>query len=267
MKRAIEAWRWSLGVVVRSPMSLLLLVILSALWGVGAYQWLWLPESSVFMLLLALVWALAQIFVATSVLAGTAFSAAAAVAEGGPPMGGLAFMTLDRRVLGRTILLSTFAIALIFGVVGLFGWINRHDVEVASFLTFHLGKPVSHNVIGKIFWTLEALLWTAIVGSLAIFLMHLLHAGWGGAWRRCPRTLASCCFRGSFWTGLASALVFGGLPHLLANWHPKVSPGFWDYLQIIFRLGLALILLVTGWFFWMLSLARMNVEPAGGSTP
>ncbi len=260
MKKLFATWRWSLTVVARSPVSLLACAVVSALWGVGAYQWLWLPESSALILLASLVWALALIFVAVSVLAGTAAAASAAVANDAPPMGRLAFMTVQRKFLGPTLLALFAAAPLFLALVKVFNWVNRHALELASFLTFHAEKPVSYQVIGKIFWWIEALVWVVICGFLLSFLITLLGSGGKVAWSRIGRTLASCCFRAPFWTSLASVVVFGGLSWLLATWHPKVPPGFWDYSQMVLRLGTALFLLVIGWFFWMLSLARVGRE-------
>ena len=53
--------------------------------------------------------------------------------------------------------------------------------------------------------------------------------------------------------------MFGGVAFTLANWHPRVLPGFWDYTQMTVRFSLALILISAGVLFWLLSLARLQV--------
>jgi len=75
MKKTLDAWKWSLALVARSPVAVLGLALLSALWALAGDQWLALPESSAVMLLLSFLWALVQILIAVSVLAGTAASA------------------------------------------------------------------------------------------------------------------------------------------------------------------------------------------------
>ncbi len=72
MRKIFQTWKGSLWVVAQNPISLLALAILEVLWLLGAYQWLWLPESSALVLLVSLVWAAAQVMIAVAVLAGTA---------------------------------------------------------------------------------------------------------------------------------------------------------------------------------------------------
>ncbi len=254
-----KVWKWSLGVVVRGP-AVLCLAALAALWAYAAYQWLWLPESSAFMLLLALVWALVQILVAASVAAGTAVDAAEAASTEEQPLKRLYGLTCKGKLIGQTILMLVVTTPLALLLALLFHWVNAHALEVASFLTFHASKPVSYHLLEKTFSWLEAIAWTAISGFLLSVLRVGLRAGWKEAWRRGGRTLVHCCFRGSFLTSLVSVGVFGGLALLLATWHLKAPPGRWDYLQLVVRMGLALIVLAAGWLFWALSLARLRDE-------
>jgi hypothetical protein len=258
MKRALEAWKWSLAVIVRSLVSWVALAALSALWAFGGYKWLWLPESSAHGLLFSQDWALAQILVAVAVLAGTAAAAFDAVRDEGPPMGGMVFITFQRKLIGQALLLVLGVTPLIVVVTMLFAWLNVHALEVASFLTFHLEKPVSHVVIEKVFWTIEALIWIALAGFLLTSLIIGLRAGWSESWRRAGRTLLNCCFRAPFLSGLLSVGVTGGVTTLLANWHPLVFPGFWDYTQLTIRIVSCVLLLSLGWLFWILSLARLS---------
>jgi len=251
--------------VARSLPFLVGLVLVAGLWSLAAYEWLWIPESSVPVLLLGLVWALAQALIAAAVLAGTALAAARAASEGA---GTLALRSLlGFRKLAPSLLMLIVSGLLTLFFASLFAWINGHAIEVASYLTFRSQKPVSHLLIEKIFGVVEGLLWVVIAGFLLSFLLTLLHAGWQQARRPATarRLLASCCFKASFLTSLLSVAVFGGLAYLLANWHPKVSPGLWDYTQMVVRLGVGLVLLVTGWLFWLLSLARLNLLPEESS--
>ena len=70
MKKAFAAWMWSLAVLARSYRTVLALAILIALWDWAAYAWLGLPESSLWLLIIAVIWAVADIFVAVVVLGG-----------------------------------------------------------------------------------------------------------------------------------------------------------------------------------------------------
>jgi len=258
MKKTLEAWLWSLRLLARSPFALVGLGVLSALWVLAAYQWLALPESSALMLVLTFVWGLAQVLIAISALAGTAASAVEAAGFGSPPSSGLTFVTFNRRLLARTVLLALGGAILAYLVSLALGWVDAHTVEIASFLTFHSQKPTSHIVIEKILWWIEAAVWIVVCGFLLTFLMTLLRSGWGGAFQQSKHIFANCLYRGSFLTVVVGVLVFGWLSNFLFNWHPQVMPGFWDYTEAVLRLGFGLLLLVAGWFFTLLSLARLN---------
>jgi hypothetical protein len=264
MKKALAAWKWSLAVVARSPRPVLALTALVFLWSFGAYQWLWLPESSGLLLLIALVWGLAQVAVLVGVLTGAAASAAEAAAASATHLGLRSFVGFNRRQFTRCLVMVTASGVLALALVALFSRCNEYTLEVASFLTFRSERPVSPVTVEQVFWVAEAFLWLVAWGFLLSFLAVLLRGGWSESMRQAARLLANCCWRSSFLTSLLSVAVFGGLAYLLAAWHPKVSAGFWDYSQMLLRLGGALLLLVFGWLFWMLSLARLSLPPAEG---
>jgi amino acid permease len=113
--------------------------------------------------------------------------------------------------------------------------------------------------IEKLYNFIEGLLWIVLSGFLLSFFIALLHVGWHGAGKQTGKLLAESAFRTPFLTTLLSRVVFGGVAFTLANWHPIVPPGFWDYTQMIVRFSLALILLSAGVLFWSLSLARQQV--------
>lgn len=265
MKKTFDAWLWSLGLVARSPVSVLALGVLSALWALAADRWLGLQESSGVILVISFLWALAQTLIVISVLAGSAASAAESAAFGGPPRIGLTFVTFNRRLLARTVLFALAAALAVWVISQIFAWVDGHSVELASFLTFHSEKPTSHILIGEIFWWMEAALWIAVCAFLLTFLITLLRSGWGEALRQTTRILRGSFGRASFFTVLAGGTVFGGLAYLLVQWHPQVSPGFWDYSQAAARLGIGLLLLVAGWLFVFLSLARLNPRQDGST--
>lgn len=267
MKKTFDAWKWSVALVARSPLTVLGLAVLAALWALAGDQWLALPESSAWMLLLSFLWALAQIMIAVSVLAGTAASAAEAAAFGTPPTHGLAFITFNRNLLARTALLALPAALLVFMIAQIFGWVDAHSVEVGSFLTFHSEKPVSHIVIERIFWWIESALWIVVWGFLLTFLIVWLRSGWQEALRQGRRVFVNNFGRNSFFTVLAGVAVFGGLSYFLVNWHPVVQPGFWDYTQAALRLGVGLLLLAAGWFFTLLALAKLNPRQDSDTHP
>ena len=139
-----------------------------------------------------------------------------------------------------------------------FEWINGHSVEVASFLTFHSGKPVSHVRIEKIYHFIEGLWWAFSVGSCSAFSLFF-GEGWRAAGKQTAKLLAGCAFRAPFLTNLLSVVVFGGIAYELANWHPVVPAGFWDYTQMVMRFSLVLVLISAGVLFWSLSLAGVQI--------
>jgi hypothetical protein len=216
-------------------------------------------------LLLALVWALGQILLAVGVIAGTTVSACVAATAGALRLRLGSILRFGRKEFVRCLLMLMASLLLALIVINFFGWVNDHTLEVASFLTFRVEKPVSPITIEKIFWTIEALIWIVVVGFLLSFLIILVRAGWRAAWQQAARTLANSCWRAAFLTSLLSAVLFGGLSYLLLGWHPQVTPGLWDYAQLILRTGLALMLLVSGFLFLLLSLARLT--PSSAESP
>ena len=268
MRKLLSIWKWSLAATARSPVELLALAAVTALWMFGAYQWLWLPESSIWVLLLALVWALIQVQVLVGVLAGMAVGSTEAAKSGASHLRLRALFKFDRRQFVRCFIILSVAILLVLIVARLLGYVNAHALEVASFLTSRAERPVSPNTIENIWCWITLVLWSGLGGLLWYFLLNVLSAGWRGAWRQLGHTVRSCCLGACLLTSLVTVLVFGGLASLLVGWHPKVGPGFWDYTQVVLRFGVSLILLVAGWLFWTLTLARMIVvsrEEQGGA--
>ena len=261
MKRGVQAWTWALDVLARSSALVLALAALVALWGFAAYHWLGLPESSALLYLLALVWGLAQLAIVVIVLAGVASGAGAAAARNARSMRLSSLVTFNRSLLLRTTLLAAIAFVLVLAFAEIFSWSEDLALRVASLFTFISEKAYSPMVIGKILWVIETALWVMLVECLSSFLMVLLRSGWKEAWRERRRLFADCCCRIPFLTGILSLVVFGGLAYFLATSHPTVTPGFWDYAQLVLRMGGALLLLVIGWIFLMLSLARLILPP------
>jgi hypothetical protein len=261
MKKALATWKWSLAAVARSPLVVATLAAIAALWSYGAYQWLWLPESSFFLLFLALLWTIVQIAVAVGVVAGTAAGASDAAATATTRLSLRSLVAFSRRQYARALGCVVLAGILVLILHWLFALADERALEVASFLTFHSEKAVSPVTVGKVFWVIEWLVWTAAWGFLLSLFLIVQTAGWGEVRRRAARTLKNCCWRASFFTSLLSLVVFGGLAWLLSTWHPNVLVGFWDYAQTVVRLGVSLVLIVVGSLFWMLSLARLNLPP------
>jgi hypothetical protein len=261
MKKAFATWKWSLAAVARSPLVVLALAVIAALWGYAAYQWLGLPESSLLFLIVALLWAAVQIAVAVGVLAGTAASASDASAAAATRLSLRSLVGFNRRQYTRALGSVALAGIIVLLLHWLFSLADERALEVASFLTFHSEEAVSPVSAGKVFWVIEWLVWIAAWGFL-LSLFLIAHAeGWGEARRRAARTLKDCCWRAPFFTSLLTLVVFGGLAWLLSTWHPKAPAGFWDYAQTVVRLGISLVGIVVGWLFWMLSLARLTLPP------
>jgi hypothetical protein len=261
MKRGVQAWTWALAVLARSPVLLLALAVLVVAWGFAAYHWLGLAESSALLILLAVIWGLTQMAVAVIVLAGVASGAGAAGARKARSLKLSSLAAFNRSLLIRTALLAAIALLLVLILVQIFSWSEDLALRIASLLTFIAEKAYSPIVVGKILWVIEAALWVMLAEFLSSLLMVLLRGGWKEAWRERRHLLADCCCKIPFLTGILSLVVFGGLAYLLVTWHPTVTPGFWDYAQLALRMGSALLLLVIGWLFLMLSLARLTLPP------
>jgi hypothetical protein len=259
MRKLLLIWKWSLAATARSPVELLALTAVAALWIWGAYQWLWVPESSIWVLLLALVWALIQIQVLVGILAGVAIGSTEAAQAGALHLRLRALFKFDRRQFVQCFVMLVAAAVIVVLAAWLFNWVNAHALEVASFLTFRSEHPVSPHTIENIWGWIALVLWSGLGGLLWYYLLNVLSTGWGKAWHQLGHAVLSCCLGACLLTSLVTVLVFGGLANLLVGWHPKVGPGFWDYAQVILRFGASLILLVAGWLFWSLALARMIV--------
>jgi hypothetical protein len=259
MKRALTTWIWSLGVVARSYRTVVLLAVLMALWVFAAYEWLGLAESSALLLALALVWALAQTIAGIIVVGGTVAGAVEVATGGGTNFPALSVWTKGRKKIGTTLLYCLASSFVVWICSTVFDWVNDHSVEVASFLTFHSQKPFSHVLLEEIYTVIEWLLWAVLIGFLVSLFTAVLRDGWRRAGAQSGKRLAECAFGTAFLTTLLSVVVFGGLAYELANWHPMVPPGFWDYSQMIVRFSLALLLLSAGTLFGSLTLARLQM--------
>ncbi len=269
MMNAIINWKWSLGVVARSSRTALLLAVLMGLWEFTAYELLALPaESSMLLMVLALIWAVAQLLVASILIGGTV-ATVGATATGADEQ--VSFRSVWMR--GRKKVMATLAFGLVSLVVvsivsSAFGWANEHALEVASFLTFHLQKPVSPEFLkSRFFDVIEWLLWAMAGGFLLSYLIVTLSQGWSAARKRTGELLAGAVYRAPFVSSALSLLVFGGLACKLAHWHPMVPPGFWDYTQVVARFSVVLCLIAAGLMFWSLSLARLLLPSQKSPSP
>ncbi len=262
MNNIFTALVWSLEVLIFSYRTVLALAGFIALWAWLAYEWLGLPESSTFMLILALFWAIALLLAAAVIFGGTVSGAVnAAGAEGMD----LHVSSLWKPRRGKTSSLLIFSA--MCGVLGglfakIFGWIDAHLLEVASFFTFHSGRPISYEQIGEFVGVIEGLLWVVLSGYLLSLFAALLREGWRDAGKQSLKLLPKCAFQGQFLASLLSVGAFGGVAYKLANWHRWVPPGFWDYAQVLVRFSLALIVIAAGLCFWSLFLARLQVPRA-----
>ena len=259
MKRAFTAWKWSLGLVARSYRIVVVLAALIALWAFAAYEWLALPESSALLLILAVIWAIVQLLAAAVVVGRIVSGAAEAAGTDARSLPLRSLWTINRKSFLSALIFFLISLLLVWICGTVFSWINEHSVKVASFLTFHSEKAVSHMPIEKLYNFIEGLLWIVLSGFLLSFFIALLRVGWHEAGKQTGKLLSACAFRTPFLTSLLSVVVFGGIAYELATWHPMVPPGFWDYTQMIVRFSFALILISAGVLFWPLSLARQQV--------
>jgi hypothetical protein len=257
MRNALATWKWSLLVTLRSPLAVLVLAIVAALWGFGAYEWLWFPsEASVPQLLVGAVWLLALFVVLAGFVTASITNAQAIAVEERPALTvhRLSHLSLHQIVNCMGFLVVAGLLALVIYVA--FDWINYRALEVASFLTFRSERAVAPETVERVFRFLQSLLWVAASGFLLSFVSATLQRGWRAAARAVPQLLANACWRATFLTTCLSLIAFGGVSYLLATWHPKVSAGFSDYAQATIRLGVGLLWSAIGWLFWILSVIR-----------
>lgn len=265
LKNTMVAWAQSLRAVARSPIYVLAVAAIACLWGLAAYEWLWLPESSVWMLGLAAVWIVALAVFALALLAGSVAGATAVTCGTESHLRLSKILSLEKRRLGRTLLVVLAGTVVGAVLCWLFGWFDGHALDVASFLTFHLQRPVSYVPISKFLSVIEAAIWISFAGFAMAWLMMFSNPRGTVAPRSAGKTLARFVSLPVFLTGVLAAVVFGGLAWLLATWHPVVKPGGWDYAQFVIRNGAALLLITVGWLFWTLALARLAL-PAVAET-
>lgn len=257
MKNALTIWKWSFGVVARSPLALGALAIALAAEFYAAYRWLYFPmESATYLMVIGLLWALLMFAVLAGLIAVSAASANDAAAEGARCIKVRSLLRFHRSHWLRVAAFTIIAFLIATGVYSLFEWANSYSLEVASWLTFNTEKPVAQESAETVLNWIERLLWVIGSGFLLGFLLALVRQGWRAALRAVPRLLANACWRAPLLTGGISIVVFGGLACLLFTWHPIVPPGFLDYAQFVLRNGLGLAFTVAGWLFWMLALAR-----------
>jgi len=266
IQRALAAWKWSLAVLARSPALVVALIVFTGLWGGAAYVWLGLPESSTLILVLTLVWALAQVAITVAVFAGAIDSLSEAAWSSHACVRLRSLVGFDRRQMARLCAWLIVAFLITWSVAAAFAWVNDHALEVASFLSLHSGKPVSHVPVEWVFQVIEAFVWLVLAGFIFSFLILLLRQGWGAALHAIRRTLAGCTWRAPFLTTLLAAVIFAWGADKLAVSHPRVPSGFWDYTQMLVRLGGALAWLVVGWLLEILSLAWLARPQTTDST-
>lgn len=265
IKTGGSAWKQSLRALARSPVYVLALAAIGGLWCLAGYEWLWLPESSGWVLALAFAWIVALAAVALALLAGSVASATSVACGTDRCLHLRKIISLEKRRLGRTLLVVLAGILLCSALSTVFGWLDSHALAVASFLTYHLQHPVSYMPISNFLSIIEALVWIFFAGFVLAWLLVLSSTPQPAAPRSTRETLAWSVSLSVFLTGILSVVGFGGLAWLLATWHPVVKPGGWDYAQFGIRNGAALMLLTLGWLFWALALARLALPPVTGA--
>jgi len=259
MKKTFAAWKWSLGVLVRSYGTVVALAALIAVWGFLFYEWLGLPESSALLLIVAFLWAVAQLLATAVIVVGIVSGAGEAAALDGRALRLTRLLKKDRKRFLNALILCLGSCVLLWLLAGVYHWINQHLIEVASFLTFHSEKAISHVHIEKIFDYAMGLSVIILTSFLLSFFIVLMRSGWRGTLKQAGSLLARCAFGSSFFTTLLTVVVFGNVTIGLTRWHPVVPPGFWDYAQMIARFSIIFVARAAQWLFLLLSLARLLV--------
>jgi len=264
MKQVLAAWKWSLIVTVRSYRTLLALAGLVALWAGAAYAWLGLPESSGLLLILALVWAITQALVALDVIAGTACGAANLAATGGRRLPLHVLWARERKKLLNAATISLLSLLVFWLFSAISSWMDLHYLNIASVLTFHSQRPISHVLVGNVYAILTGPVWIGLFGLPLSLLVVAVPGGWRETKAQGKKVLWGYVFRGPFFTSFLCLFV-ALIAYVLAVTPAVVAPGFWDYAQLIARISGALILAAAVWLFWLLSLARLHTPPAASS--
>ncbi len=245
--------------VVFSYRTVAALAGLVALWCWLAYEWLGLPESSALMLILALLWALAQIVAASIIVGGIVSGAVHAAAAEGMDLPINSLWKLSKRSILNALIFLMLCALVALVCSDILGWIGDHSLEVASFLTVHLGSPVNRVRIDQLLEGIEGLFWIVLSGYFLSLFTTLLREGWRSVRKQRWRLLGRSVFHRPMVASLLSVGVFGLPAYKLVNWHHTVPPGFWDYTQLVMRFSFVLLIISAGWCFWVLSLARQQV--------
>lgn len=250
-------WAQSFGAVARSPFYVLALASIVGLWGLAAYEWLWLPESSVWVLALTALWFLILVLLALAILAGSVASVSSVASGADRHLRLRTILGFEKGRMGRTLLIALAGTLLYLVLAATFGWLDAHALNMASFLTFHSQHPVSAAVITGFLWLIEAILWIIYAGFVITWLLEYSYMPQPDTLRNARQTLARSVSLSVILTSMLSVIVFGGLVWVVATWRPVVKPGAWDYAQFAIRNGTALLLITVGWLFFVLALARL----------
>ncbi len=268
MKNVLKTWKWSLGLVARSPQAVAALTVVLAAVLYAAYRWLYFPmESAVYLMALGSLWALILFGVLATWMAVSVAAISDASAADARRIEWRSLVRFNRSERLRAAGFLILACLVVAAAWSLFAWIDSYSLEVASWFTFKSEKPMAQESVEAVLVWIERILWVAILGFLVSFLIALQREGWRGAFRLIPRLIANCCWRSSFLTSLVSLLVFGGVAYGLVTWHPKVTPGYMDFAQVIVRNAVALAVAVAGWAFWVLSLTRQGQRAPSSPAP
>jgi hypothetical protein len=129
---------------------------------------------------------------------------------------------------------------LFWGLGKLEGPLTTAGQRTASWLTFHLRKPIKPDTWVKVYL---ALLWSVRWIVLPVLVLPAAAGaainGARGMWRR-PRVVFCLQYLGALLLGIY-------LPTVLMHWHPKLTETTAQVISFALRFGLAYILIITAW--------------------
>ena len=94
-------------------------------------------ESSALLMILSVIWAIAQLLSAAVIVGGAVAAAGGTAASEDRRFPLRTLWTLGRKNVVSTLVLCIVSLMLVWICSEVFAWVNGHSIEIASFLTFH----------------------------------------------------------------------------------------------------------------------------------
>jgi len=243
-------WRekrlWAIHVVANAALLVLI------------YEWLGIPDRTVFHLALSAISALAIIALTLWLHGGTLAHFTEAHAHQSPKLAAT-FQGQTRRLLAFAVWAGVLVL-LIFLVLQLHGYREQAANWTSSWLTLHLRRPVTPARMSSMFWWAITLFGVIVVPVLLLpWGSRTARYGFHGfAWTSLEascRTLKSI----RYWLAYGALFVLGAvLPYKLVWWIPEVGGLYLETASLIVRLAVSYLIAVTCWLLLASTVASWN---------